>query len=129
MVVQENQQRNSNGTSINMETKNQSHENLPQNSHFVTKLSPQHLSYPKSLVNIPLNEQNQPHYGSEPVSQPLYTVPQISDNHNLKTSDNLQNGTILSPMHLPYSLTPEAVPPPYPSSHGTWINGTWVTND
>ena len=63
------------------------------------------------------------------VNQPLYTVPQIPENHNLKTSENHQNGTILSPMHLPYSLTPEAVPPPYPSNQGAWNNGTWTTNN
>lgn len=63
------------------------------------------------------------------VNQPLYTVPQIPENHNLKTSENHQNGTILSPMHLPYSLTPEAVPPSYPSNQGTWNNGIWTTNN
>ena len=115
--------------SMNMEIRNQFHENLSLNSHHVTKLSPQHLSYPISPVNVLPYEQNQPYHVSEPVSQPSYTVPRIPENHNLNTSDNLQNGAILSPMHLPYSLTPDAVPPPYPSNQGTWENGTWTTNN
>jgi len=48
MVVPKNQQRNSNKTSMNMETRYQFHENLSQNSHHVTKLSPRHQSYPIS---------------------------------------------------------------------------------
>ena len=129
MVVPKNQQRNSNKTSMNMETRNQFHENLSQNSHHITKVSPRHQSYPISPSNVLPYEQNQPCYASETVSQPLYTVPQIPENRNLKTSDNIQNGTISSQMHSPYSLTPEAVPPPYPSSQGTWINGKWTTNN
>ena len=58
------------------------------------------------------------------MSQPLYTVPQVPTDHNLKTKDNLENGTILS-----HSLTQEAVSPPYPSNQRTWINGTWTTNN
>jgi len=48
MVVPKNQQRYSNETSMNMETRNQFHENLSRNSHHVTKLSPRHQSYPIS---------------------------------------------------------------------------------
>ena len=46
-----------------------------------------------SLLLSRLLKQNQPRYASESVSQP--TVPQIPENRNLKTSDNIQNGTIL----------------------------------
>jgi len=51
MVVPKNQQRNSNETSMNMETRNKFHENLSQNSHHVTKLSPHHQSYPISPLH------------------------------------------------------------------------------
>jgi len=116
IVVQEIPQRY-NEASMNAEIRNQFHENLSHNSHHITNLSPHHLSYPISLVNIPPNEQNQSYYASGAVSQPLDTVPQVPENHNLKAKENLENGTILS-----HSLTQEAVSPPYPSNQGTWIN-------
>jgi len=39
-------------------------------------------------------------------------VPQVPENHNLKTNDNLLNGIDLSLMYLPYFSTTEAVPHP-----------------
>jgi len=42
---------------------------------------------------------------------------------------NTYHSTKLSPTHLPYSIAPVDVPPPYPGNQsGTWINGSWVTN-
>ena len=58
MVVPKNQQRNSNETSMNMQTRNQFHENLSHNSHHETKLSPHHLSYPISPGSALPYEQN-----------------------------------------------------------------------
>jgi len=81
------------------------------------KLTPHHLSYP-----IPPNEQNQPYYARGAVSQPLYAVPQVPENHNLKTKDNLKNGAILSSNYLLHSLTQETVSPPYRTNQGTLIN-------
>jgi hypothetical protein len=56
-------------------------------------------------------------------------VPQVPENHNLETNDNLQNGIDLSLMYLPYSSTTEAVPPSFPGNHGMWNNGSGTAND
>jgi len=56
-------------------------------------------------------------------------VPQVPENHNLKTNDNLLNGIDLSLMYLPYYSTTEAVPPPYPGNQGIWNNGSGTAND
>jgi hypothetical protein len=113
------QQRNE--TAINMQPMSQFQENLPQDSPYGTKLSPDHLSYSISPVNVPQNGQNPANYISETVPQPQPTAPLGPENHNLKTHDNFQNGPILSPGPLPYSLTNVAVPPPYPSNQSEYV--------
>jgi len=113
------QQRNE--TAINMQPTSQFQENLPQDSPYGMKLSPDHLSYSISPVNVPQNGQNPANYISETVPQPQPTAPLGPENHNLKTHDNFQNGPILSPGPLPYSLTNVAVPPPYPSNQSEYV--------
>jgi len=113
------QQRNE--TALNMQPRIQFQENLPQDSPYGMKLSPDHLSYSISPVHVPSNGQNPAKYVSETVPQPLPTVPLGPENHNLKTYDNFQNGPILSPGPLPYSITNVAVPPPYPSNQSEYV--------
>jgi len=108
------QQRNV--TTVNMQPRNQFQENLPEESPYGMKLSPDHLSYSISPVNVPPSGQNPANYISETVPQPLPTAPPGPENHNLKTTDNIQSGSILSSPHLPYSITNVAAPPPYPSN-------------
>jgi len=112
------QQRNE--TAMNMQP-SQFQENLPQDSPYGMKLSPDHLSYSISPVNVPQNGQNPANYISETVPQPQPTAPLGPENHNLKTYDNFQNGPILSPGPLPYSITNVAVPPPYPSNQNEYV--------
>jgi len=113
------QQRNE--TAMNMQPTSQFQENFPQDSPYGMKLSPDHLSYSISPVNVPQNGQNPANYISETVPQPQPTAPLGPENHNLKTYDNFQNGPILSPGPLPYSLTNVAVPPPYPSNQSEYV--------
>jgi len=121
-AMHENHQRQQrNETAMNMQPTSQFQENLPQDSPYGMKLSPDHLSYSISPVNIPQNGQNPANYISETVPQPLPTAPLGPENHNLKTYDNSHNGPILSPGPLPYSITNVAVPPPYPSNQSEYV--------
>jgi len=119
-VMHENHQHQQrNETAMNMQPTTQFQENLPQDSPYGMKLSPDHLSYSISPVNVP---QNVPaNYISETVPQPLPTAPLGHENHNLTTYDNFQNGPILSHTQLPYSITNVAVPPPYPSNQSEYV--------
>jgi len=87
------------------------------------KLSPDHLSYSISPLNVPPSGQNPANHISETVPQPLPTAPLGPENHNLKTTDNIRSGSILSSPHLPYSITNVAAPPPYPSNQSGWNLG------
>lgn len=121
MIQENNQQRNISSTRYQYQ---QNHQNSDDGS----KLSPNHFSYPISPANVPQSGQNPTNYPSETVSQPLYayhvseTGPQPlpraylkSENQNLKTNNDIHNET-----HLPYSLTPAAVPPPYSNNQSGW---------
>jgi len=106
-----------------------------QNSDDVSQLLPSNFSYPVSPANVPQSGQNLTNYPSETVSQPLYAAPYHanetgpqpfpkayieSENQNLKTSNDISNETEISPTHLPYSLTPTAIPPPYSHDQSGW---------
>jgi len=123
-AMHENHQRQQrNVTKVNMQPRNQFQENLPQESPYGMKLSPDNLSYSISPVNVPPSGQNPANSISETVPQPLPTAPLGPENHNLQTTDNIQSGSILSSPHLPYSITNVAAPPPYPSNQSGWNLG------
>ena len=89
--------------------------------------------YPENriaYINVTQSGQNQISYSCETTPQ-FPQFPQrtsMPKNQNLKTNISAQNGTNLSPTHIPSSLSPlPPIPPPYTeNSKGEWINGTWV---
>jgi len=89
--------------------------------------------YPENriaYINVTQSGQNEISYNCETTPQ-FPQFPQrtsMPKNQNLKTNISAQNGTTLSPTHIPSSLSPlPPIPPPYTeNSKGEWINGTWV---
>jgi len=77
-------------------------------------------------------EQNQQHEQNNSDNTAIDMQPTRHQSSN-QFQDNLPQNTFhstkLSPTHLPYSIAPVDVPPPYPGNQsGTWINGSWVNN-
>merc|ERR1712066_633251 len=84
-------------------------------------------------------EQNQQHQqnNSDDTHLPCPTIATVDATPPYQSSNQFQenfpqntnNGEILSPTPLPYSIAPVDVPPPYPGNQsGTWIDGSWMTN-
>merc|ERR1712062_864050 len=84
-------------------------------------------------------EQNQQHQqnNSDDTHLPYPTIATVDATPPYQSSNQFQenfpqntnNGEVLSPTPLPYSIAPVDVPPPYPGNQsGTWKNGSWMTN-
>merc|ERR1711974_514114 len=83
----------------------------------------------QSNIAIEQNRQHQQNNSDNTAIDMQPTRHQSSNQFQDNLPQNTYHSTKLSPTHLPYSIAPVDVPPPYPGNQsGTWINGSWVTN-
>merc|ERR1711936_612439 len=79
----------------------------------------------QSNIAIEQNQQHQQNDSDNTAIYMLHTRHQSSNQFQDNLPQNTHHSTKLSPTHLPYSIAPVDVPPPYPGNQsGTWINGS-----